>query len=96
MQTACEDRLAEIQERQETLREYSADLERENIAAGQHLSTTLVAHSVCLSAVQHEGLCLRQPACCVCFPHAVMHLGEGLHQREPARYVCFCDAAMHQ
>ena len=76
MQTACEDRLAEIQERQETLREYGADLERGS-AAGHCLSTMLVA-------------------CCVCFPHAVMHPGEGLHEREPARYVCFSHAVMHQ
>ncbi len=47
MQTACEDRLTEIQEREEKLREYSADLDSANIAAGQHLSTTLVAHYVC-------------------------------------------------
>ena len=48
MQTACEDRLAEIQERQEMLREYGADLER-GIAAGQCLSTMLVACCVCFA-----------------------------------------------
>ncbi len=51
VQTACEDRLTEIQEHQERLHEYGADLERANLAAGQHLSTTLVAHCVCFSAV---------------------------------------------
>ena len=55
MQTACEDRLAEIQEGQETLHEYSADLESVNIAAGQHLSTILVAHCICsLHAAMHQ------------------------------------------
>lgn len=49
MQTACEGRLAEIQEHQETLREYSADLEKGNISAGQCLSTTLIARCVCFA-----------------------------------------------
>lgn len=47
MQTACEDRLAEIQERKEKLHEYSANLESAHIAAGQHLSAVLVARCVC-------------------------------------------------
>ena len=47
MQTACEDRLAEIQERKEKLREFGADLESVNVAAGQHLSITSVARCVC-------------------------------------------------
>ncbi len=76
MQTACEDRLAEIQERKEKLHEYSANLESAHIAAGQHLSAVLVARCVCFphAAMQQlEGLCQREPARYVCISHAAMH-----------------------
>ena len=47
MQTACEDRLTEIQQCKENLHEYSADLDSANTAAGQRLSTTMVARYIC-------------------------------------------------